>query len=41
MAEPVEKTATDLAVSVQTVYREIQKIKRGLKKYLESKGIYV
>lgn len=41
MAEPVEKTATDLSVSVQTVYREIQKIKRGLKKYLESKGVYV
>ena len=41
MAESVEKTAEDLGVSPQTVYRELEKIKRGLKKYLEGKGIYV
>jgi RNA polymerase sigma factor (sigma-70 family) len=41
MAETVEKTAEDLGISPQTVYRELEKIKRGLKKYLEGKGIYV
>ena len=41
MAEAVEKTAEDLGISPQTVYRELEKIKRGLKKYLEGKGIYV
>jgi len=41
MAEPVEKTAADLSISVQTTYREIQKIKQGLKKFLEGKGVYV
>ena len=41
LAEPVEKTASDLSVSVQTVYREIEKIKQGLKKFLEGKGVCV
>ena len=41
MAEPVEKTASDLSISVQTTYREIKKIKQGLRKYLEEKGVYV
>ena len=41
MAEPVQKIADDLSLSVQTVYRELEKIKQGLKKCLEGKGIYV
>ena len=41
LAEPVEKTASDLSVSVQTVYREIEKIKQGLKNFLEGKGVCV
>lgn len=41
MAEPVERTASELSLSVQTVYREIEKIKQGLKKYLEEKGVHV
>lgn len=41
MAEPVEKIAADLSISVRTAYREIEKIKQGLKKYLEGNGIYV
>ena len=41
MAESVEKIASDLSISVRTVYREIEKIKQGLKKYLEGNGVYV
>ena len=41
LAEPVETIASDLAISVPTVYREIDKIKQGLKTYLESNGVYV
>ena len=41
MAEPVEKTAADLSISVRTTYREIEKIKQGLKEYLERNGVYV
>ena len=42
MAEPVEKIASDLSISsVRTVYREIKKIKQGLKEYLEGNGVYV
>ena len=41
MAEPVEKTASDLSISVQTVYREIEKIKQGLRRYLGEKGVRV
>ena len=41
MLEPVERTAAELQISVQTVYRELDKIKRGLKKYLEGNGVYV
>ena len=40
-AEPVEKTAAELKISVQTVYREIEKIKKGLRKYLERNGVSV
>lgn len=41
MAEPVERIASDLSISVRTAYREIEKIRAGLKKYLEGNGIYV
>ena len=41
MAEPVEKIASDLSISVRTAYREIEKIKQGLRKYLERNGIHV
>jgi RNA polymerase sigma-70 factor (ECF subfamily) len=41
MAEPVEKIASDLSISLRTAYREIDKIKADLKKYLEGNGIYV
>ena len=41
MLEPVEKTAAELQISVQTAYRELEKIKQGLKKYLERNGVYV
>ena len=41
MLEPVEKTATELQISVQTAYRELAKIKQGLKKHLERNGVYV
>ena len=41
MADPVEDLAEDLGVSIQTVYRELDKIKKGLKKHLEKNGVYV
>ena len=41
LAEPVEKTAADLSISVQTAYRDLGKIKQGLKEYLERNGIFV
>ena len=41
MLEPVEKTAAELRISIQTAYRELEKIKQGLKKYLEKNGVYV
>ena len=41
MAETVEKIAADLSISERTAYREIERIKQGLKKYLEGNGIYV
>ena len=41
MAEPVEKTAANLSISVQTAYREIEKIKQGLKEYLKGNGVHV
>ena len=40
-AEPVEKTAYDLSISVQAVYRELRKIKQGLKEYLERNGVRI
>ena len=41
LAEPVEKTAAELAISVQTAYRELGKIKQSLKEYLERNGVRV
>ena len=41
MAESVEKTASDLAIPVKTAYMEIEKIKKGLRKYLERNGVHV
>ena len=41
MAEPVEKIAADLLISVRTTYREIEKIKQGLKSFLEGNGVYI
>ena len=41
LSEPIEKTASDLSISVRTAYREIEKIKQGLKEYLEGNGVYV
>ena len=41
MAEPVEKTAADLSISVRTAYYEIEKIRQGLKAHLERNGVHV
>lgn len=41
LAEPVELIANDLSISVPTVYREIEKIKQGLKLYLERNEVYI
>ena len=41
LAEPVEKTASDLSISVQSAYRELRKIKQGLKEYLERNGVHI
>lgn len=40
-AEPVEVIANDLSVSIPTVYREIDKIKHGLKLHLDENGVLV
>lgn len=41
LAEPVETIAKDLSVSVPTIYREIDKIKSGLRRHLKRNGIYL
>ena len=41
LSESVESIASDLVVSVPTVYRELDKIKQGLKSYLERNGVYI
>ena len=41
LAEPVETIAKDLSISVPTVYREIDKIKQGLKLHLERNEVYI
>lgn len=40
-SEPVEEIATELSVSVATAYREIERIKKDLKVYLERNDIYI
>lgn len=41
MAEPVQDIADDLGVTASAVYKEIDKIKQGLKIHLEKNGVYV
>ena len=41
LSESVESIADDLKLSPATVYREIDKIKQGLKLHLERNGVYV
>ena len=41
LAESVETIAKDLSISVPTVYREIDKIKQGLKLHLERNDVYL
>ena len=41
MAESVENIAKDLGIAVSTAYREMEKIKRGLKDYLEKREVYI
>ena len=41
LAESVESIADDLKISPATVYREIDKIKQGLKLHLERNGVYI
>ena len=41
MAESVESIAYDLAVTTSTVYRELVKIKMGLKHHLEKNEVHI
>lgn len=41
LAESVEAIAADLSISVPTVYREIEKIKQGLKLHLERNDVFI
>ena len=41
LAEPAEKTASELSISARTIYDEIKKIRQGLKEYLERNGVHV
>ena len=41
LAEPVETIAKELSASVATVYREIERIKKDLRVYLERNDIYI
>ncbi len=41
MAETIEYLAGNLRVGVGTVHRDIEKLKQGLKLYLEKNGVYV
>ena len=40
-SETIEKTAADLSISTDIAYREIRKIKQGLREYLERNGVHV
>ena len=39
LAEPVEKTASELSIPVRVAYRELRKIREGLREYLERNGV--
>ena len=41
LAEPIEKTASELHISTRTVYRKIERIKQDLKNYLERNGVCI
>ena len=41
LSESVESIASELSISQATVYREIERIKKDLKRYLERSGIYL
>lgn len=41
LAEPAEKTASELSISARTIYDEIKRIRQGLKEYLERNGMHV
>lgn len=41
LAESVETIASDLSISAPTVYREIEKIKQGLRLHLERNDIFI
>ncbi len=41
MAEPVEAVAYDLGIGKSTVYRELDKLKSDLKRYLEINEVYI
>ena len=41
LAESVASIATDLSISVSTIYREIENIKQGLIAYLEKNEVYL
>ena len=41
LAEPVDTIANELSISVPTVYREIDRIKQGLKLHLERNDIFI
>ena len=41
MAEPVSNIAKDLKINNSTVYKHLDKIKQGLKIFLENKGVSI
>ena len=41
MGDKLEVIAEELNVNISTVHREVEKIKQGLKSYLERKGVHV
>ncbi len=41
MGDKLEVIAEELNVNISTVYREVEKIKQGLKSHLERNGVYV
>ena len=41
MAEPVQSIAKELGITVSAVYKSLDKIKIGLKDYLERNGVYI